>query len=440
MSYDKKKLTNILKDIIKFTTDEDKEKKLFGNSITLLGGGTKIKMTGKDGKSIVIDTVGEDSRTIYIYGEGMLLVDDFANECLKDSTMLNSIGSDAISTALKNTVRKLYKTELDDTALAVEITDMLKSLKEQIKTWLVSLPIKNINVTGSVKVGNVTFMNKDLGHVDNLTYALTYDNTEIGKQNKPINLKAVESVYFQADAWAVLEVSAHGSSIFNVARLHIERAINIIRAFTHVIFNSELPFGFGFPSDLSDGKTGCIARREKDHLVSYEMSGHFYPIELNEVVLNKLRSHCFFDVYCDLSTKPWKDLNKLEQVILVSLGWLGRSVIARTKAEAFTLCTIAIERLLISDGESTTVESFSDRLALLLGKKLETRKLINKSAKLLYNIRSKIVHSGFEDVEQRQLQEIESLALRALIHTTQRLTDLKDHRAFIDTLNDLKMA
>jgi hypothetical protein len=92
------------------------------------------------------------------------------------------------------------------------------------------------------------------------------------------------------------------------------------------------------------------------------------------------------------------------------------------------------------DGEETTVERFADRLAYLLSDAPDERKDVHKAAKRLYDVRSKIVHAGFESVELHQLQEIESLAIGGIVKTASLLVDLANHNALRELLHERKMA
>ena len=61
-------------------------------------------------------------------------------------------------------------------------------------------------------------------------------------------------------------------------------------------------------------------------------------------------------------------------------------------------------------------------------------------AKRLYDVRSKIVHAGFEAVEKQQLQEMERLAMSALVATTQLLKEIDSHEKLRSILHDRKLA
>ena len=57
--------------------------------------------------------------------------------------------------------------------------------------------------------------------------------------------------------------------------------------------------------------------------------------------------------------RPADKRNSLETVLIDSFQALGRAVVAPTNELFFLGCTIALERLLIPDGEQTTTERWS---------------------------------------------------------------------------------
>lgn len=89
------------------------------------------------------------------------------------------------------------------------------------------------------------------------------------------------------------------------------------------------------------------------------------------------------------------------------------------------------------DNEEATTERFADRLAFLIGTTGEQRAHIAKTARRLYDIRSRIVHAGLRDVVDDDWKMIESLAISAVIKTLGhhgKLTSQKELRDHLDRL------
>jgi hypothetical protein len=109
-------------------------------------------------------------------------------------------------------------------------------------------------------------------------------------------------------------------------------------------------------------------------------------------------------------------LSGLQDRILSALQWAGRAAVEERREEAFLLYAIALEGLLL--GGKNHVE-LTERLAVrgahLLSGDHEARENVYKDLKVLYGIRSKIVHSGSLEVTDDELARITAVVRGALV-------------------------
>jgi hypothetical protein len=106
----------------------------------------------------------------------------------------------------------------------------------------------------------------------------------------------------------------------------------------------------------------------------------------------------------------------LEDKILSALQWAGRASVEQRKGEAFLLFAIALEALVMSGNDKAEItEKLAIRTAHLVIKNPKSRVQAYKDLKTLYGIRSKIVHSGSEDVTGDDLARIRFFVQRALL-------------------------
>ena len=126
----------------------------------------------------------------------------------------------------------------------------------------------------------------------------------------------------------------------------------------------------------------------------------------------------------------------MQHIVLVGLHWLGKSVAAPTLEDAFTQCTIAFERISYSRQENPRPRRSRISLAFLIGSGLDERRAIQRKAKRLYELRSRIVHAGKTDVDHSQHTDIQFLAMRAVVaaakHSTE-MTEQSELREFFDS-------
>jgi hypothetical protein len=367
----------------------------------------------------------------------------FIDECLKDREFESQIGEKAIKNRLQTLLRELCGKIADECDFnEILKTDVLKHLRGEIKEWWVRVPIANLKLKEPITIGSVKFEDFNEGLVANNEMISNHKGGgDFSRQmsDKATFYKILNEISQQGMAWAVTTINVHEKKVIEVAREQFEAALNAIRAFAHVFYSHDLNVAFGLPYELTAGTTGFIAKSQENISIQIDRRRFFVTFELTDKILKDLKEKFHLENLSVIVGKKWDDLNTLERAIRVAYLWLGRSVIASTYAESFTQCTIAIERLLIVDGEETTTERFADRLAYLWSDESDARKSIHKLAKRLYDIRSNIVHAGFESVELHQLKQIEEIAIGALVKTNAWLDKLDSHDAFREMLHDRKM-
>jgi hypothetical protein len=440
--YSKSRLAEYLTTILANTTS-DPEGVDINSCIVLGGAGTRIAFSNENGGQFVGQLPNEGAPTLFIAPLGTEAFAAFIDECQKDDEIARLVGPKAVGERLQDVIREEFTKSGSERDIEVIVRQqVLKHLRAEIQEWLVKVPIANLKLTCPLQIGNVTFQPLDEGVVSNVAAVLKKgpgSGSALAVSNSARLLQIVDTIASSASAWAVVSLRCHARKIMDVARQEAERAICVVRAFTHAFYGFNLRALFGMPHELAGGVTGVIAERDAGLHIPMEQRGWLASFEVNDAMIKRLREEFCFDRLCKIAAKSWDESSSLERTVRVAFLWLGRAVIARTLAESFTQCTIAIERLLIVDDEGTTTDRFAGRLAHLLSDDVEQRIAIHRRAKVLYDIRSRIVHAGFESVEPEELQEIESMAMSALIKVSELLEKISDHVSLRDLLHERTM-
>lgn len=436
MPYDKSKLAELFSEVVRNTTDDETAAEGVRH-VAIYGAGTTIQIG-----NVFSGQLPDDGKaTLYILGPGIEAMNGFVYECLKDRQFATQIGAEPIAKTLRAVLQELWPPASNLDPAGIVKGEILQKLREQIRKWSVRIPIANLKLSEPITIGNVKLVRHQDGTVANATMVVEHPDCEGFDRvsEKAAMLTIVAQIAQQGTAWAEVEIQAHEGKIIDVAKCEVELAISLIRAFAHAL----RPYGFcdvfGLPYELAGAQTGFISQSSHGITIQNDVRRVSPPFELTAQELNLLKTDFAFDELSRIVGTEWDMLNSMERAVRVAVLWLGRSVIAQTEAEALTLCTIALERLLILDGEETTVERFADRLTYLLSEKVEERKAIHKAGKRLYDVRSKVVHSGFGSVEHSQRQEMESLAILAFKAIGKILKEVKSHEALRDLLHDRKM-
>ncbi len=106
--------------------------------------------------------------------------------------------------------------------------------------------------------------------------------------------------------------------------------------------------------------------------------------------------------------------NEVEELLLTAVRWAGRATVARTREETFLLFAISLECLVLPTEKDELRYRLSQRVARLCGEDMDQRLELAKITKKLYDVRSKIVHSGHYEVTEDERDEIR-IAARVVI-------------------------
>lgn len=129
----------------------------------------------------------------------------------------------------------------------------------------------------------------------------------------------------------------------------------------------------------------------------------------------------------------------LEDRILSALQWAGRAAAEERREESFLLYAISLESLLVGGKTHTEIiERLALRGAHLLAGDRKDRENVYKELKVLYGIRSKIVHSGSLEVTQDELARIAAIVRGALVTVLHMspLAEMKEESQFEDWFKD----
>lgn len=128
----------------------------------------------------------------------------------------------------------------------------------------------------------------------------------------------------------------------------------------------------------------------------------------------QIREHRALKTLCDFLNA--EQPNGHQRRVLSAAQWGGRAGAESRAEEAFLFRAIALETLALGDREKTEL---TQRLALsivhLLGDALRNRKDAFSKVKMLYGVRSTIVHSGKYEVDQSHSMLLRGFVLRSLL-------------------------
>jgi hypothetical protein len=442
MSYSKTELIKLLQ-VIYDNTHQGIEWDVNKRNKVMWGGGTRIRL--KSGAAEFEGHIAdEEGPTLVILEDGVLAIRRFIAETMKDDEFKRYVSLKAVEKQLDTLIRKtagiLPKGSVEETLKS----GVLKPLREAIRPWLVFLPIENLLVRKKFKIGDVVFLSSDVARkeIDTLFDEHKFAGDTDEKEGQRKQVETLLSPYHSGyGSYAKVCVRAHASKSSQKATEIAYLCINALRAFTHVLYSHTFKTYFGLPNEVQRG-TWLTVSHGNDEKKGFHIDLHQrqanVAFEINKTNMNTLKEHCCFGKIQRIFATPSNRRKEIEVILIQALQALGTSVVAPTIDLKFLNCTTALERMLISDGEETTVDRFTDRLALTLHDDPKQRLKIKQKAKELYNKRSRILHAGFFGVEEEDYHLFENWAIALIVSLLKDSSQYESHKDFCKRTDELK--
>ncbi|MGH7514145.1 MAG: hypothetical protein ACREOQ_14620 [Gemmatimonadales bacterium] len=279
------------------------------------------------------------------------------------------------------------------------LRELRRSLTAPLQRFRVFIPVDDVAAAGlPATVGTVQFAVFDETLMDQFRQAATLGVQS--KEEREERLKPLDDRQSDQDlAGRTVAIAEVDALEWGGAQA---RALQSIRLVVDAInfFSDIIPYNQAHLSLPGDGHQERRAvgqlRREGDALARHYLGGEWVG-GLGDLSLVKLRDPAarHYSTFAHLDRLLQGSRNTLEDQLIASVQWAGRATVARRREEAFLLYAIALESFVLADQDHLELgHRLRQRVAHLLGKTLEERLRLQKTAGDLYGIRSKIVHSG----------------------------------------------
>jgi hypothetical protein len=209
----------------------------------------------------------------------------------------------------------------------------------------------------------------------------------------------------------------------NYALIKIRLTLDVMNFFSDII-----PYSKGFlflPGDRNRKPTSIliISKEEKPTLtIANQVVGPLTPLSA-EMFRNAEKK--YKNGFSQAGQLLIACKGGFQSKLLSAIHWAGRATIEDRKEEAFLLYAIALESLVLAENQKDELGyRLSIRVAHLLGDNVQHREDITKRIKELYEIRSKIVHSGFYQVTDADLGDMRKITKGCILRI------LKDKELF----------
>jgi len=304
--------------------------------------------------------------------------------------------------------------------LSASLKELRKKIKGEPIAYDVYYQIQGLSEEGlPFKVGNVQFCKFDKRQLSRFTDGLKAFKGDIEEKKKRDEFADILSkAEINSKIIAIVEKAALDPLAAKINAIkEIKLTIDVINFFSDLIpYNIEHNGFIYLPGEYGNEKINVpiITKEDKPSItISYESAGPYIPFSFPMLLEFDKKHHINFK---KISLLLEKQKNDLEIKIISAIQWAGKATTAKNKEEAFLLYAISLESLILPEDDNFELsDRLSTRVAHLIGNNLHNRTEIKDEMKKLYSIRSKIVHSGYYQITDTDLNTIRVYAKNCIL-------------------------
>ena len=364
----------------------------------------------------------------YRTGEGFILLErkelenyrEVCQKLLKEFSKEGSFSKSAIDSALKTAVFEfidISKCRNPDPSVRLDeaLENLWKFLNRPHEEYECYIEVGGFRVASlPARFGDVRFVvfsNYQLGKLKRIIRTSSTGNTsnKLEVINTSLNPLLNHSV-------AIVRVEALDSQAAKtLAERKVRTTIESLNFFSGIVPSNNA--GLFLPTERrSNSIRGFIVAIKSRRIKVFEMSdtkecSHGPTVSFSIAKLRQSKSPIVRSAAKRVDSLLKGNKNKVEKLTLRSVCWGGRATTEKTREESFLLFAVALECLVLPGDDNRELGyRLSQRVAQLLSKDALERKELMEKTKKLYNVRSKIVHSGHYEVTEEEHNEIHSIA------------------------------
>jgi len=339
------------------------------------------------------------------------ILNEFMNDDFINKNFTISYIEKKIQQLIVKILKRDEKERLND--LDAEISKFREIIKKDIKKWTFIVPIINLKIVKPLTIGEVTFVNFSEEHSSIKDHYFKI----LAKSKSP--KKVIDEVkghyanMFQfLNRFSCAKVSLEGESTKAIElcfRL-VERTLDVFRLYAPLDIYSSKAY-IGILGDLVTTKTTILVYNDSNSSSHHEARGFLLPFEIDAKFIKVTEKNGLLKI-SDILSRPRNDF---ENSIITAIHWFGKAIKNVEDKDRFIYFFIALETLLIKDKNESIINCLSERTAFLFEKERDRRIDISRLMKDLYETRSKIVHSGLDEVPPKDMKQMHLITQQVLL-------------------------
>lgn len=294
------------------------------------------------------------------------------------------------------------------------------ALSRTVEPWTVYLPVEGFRVAGRPFLfGGVRFRSPEAAVRREVRRAASAI-IQTTRHTSDVRRQAVEAMSLRIDevlgaqAVAEIEVLALDAVGAEVEARHIAELTESVLNFYGSVLVRPDPMRVLIGSPTRPHESLAIVLKPGQHVTatSSQKNGLTFvePSAFRSAQARRCNVRWVSDLLCSAPT------NAVHRRLLSAASWAGQAVLQRQSRHAFLMYAIALETLLMpSDSGSELSYRLRTRAAHVLARTPENRLKVHRELGRLYGVRSKIVHTGADHVEEKDLGTLRHMVNVAIL-------------------------
>ena len=298
--------------------------------------------------------------------------------------------------------------ELDD-----ELDRFRESIKKDISERTFIYPIVNLKITKPIVMGNVTFISFSEEHKSIKEHCFKILETSKSPKEVVESMKKQDEDTFKflnQFVCAKVNIRGEASKCIESGYEIVERSLDVLRLYVPLNVYSGKGF-VGVFGDLTATKALVLYFDDRNFSWHHEIKGFLLPFEIKNEYIKLMEDNGLSRINHMLT----RSRNNFENSLITAMHWFGKAIKNVEDKDRFLCFFIALETLLVKDKNEPVVNCLRERIAFLLEKKKERRIQLSKIIRDLYDLRSRIVHSGLMEVPPRDMRQLHLITQQVVL-------------------------
>lgn len=340
------------------------------------------------------------------------------NELKKDENIARKFSRRHLEELIRDVIIELLPTSPKKIVQEVRVkaAKLFSFLSQPEVDWLILVPITNLEIrTRFLDVGNVRF-----SKFAKSTEKRIVANTKGNYRNLLSN--DVLPKYRNAYVASVPVSAVDNTRAKELALIAINDAVNVLRFYrlnSHFRNVNITRNNINTIGSLHKGDEVVLCLRNPPQYTQvipfFEKIGFLVPLVINNKGRSAIRRDCF-QALSHILKKKEHIRTDFEKRVLSAVHFCALSTCDNSVTNSFVNNMISLEALLINGRESKSV-NISKRVALIVGKDIKQKKWLSRQMRILYKIRSDIVHEGKNDLTQSDRNLLRMINYATIIST-----------------------